>query len=137
MKFGLMEMLSQKVQANNPNKRIRVIGETVEQHEKIKTNMGKYADVKIRFESQNIQDDLVFETKISDGSVPQAYFEPIERALRFAAQQGGEQGCPVIGLKATLCGGSYHPIDSNQTVFMQAAATAFNKALPKLYTKLV
>jgi elongation factor G len=38
-------------------------------------------------------------------------------------------GYPVIGVQATLVDGSYHPVDSSDLAFEQAASIAFEKAL--------
>ena len=37
-------------------------------------------------------------------------------------------GYPVVGVKATLLDGSYHPVDSSEMAFKMAATLAFKKA---------
>ena len=37
-------------------------------------------------------------------------------------------GYPVVGVKATLLDGSYHPVDSSELAFKMAATLAFKKA---------
>ena len=39
-------------------------------------------------------------------------------------------GYPLVGLKATLYDGSYHPVDSNEMAFKTAAQLAYKEGLP-------
>ncbi len=40
-------------------------------------------------------------------------------------------GYPVVGLKATLLDGSYHPVDSSEMAFIMAAKLAYKAAMPE------
>jgi elongation factor G len=53
----------------------------------------------------------------------------VERGVREASGNGVLAGYPVIGVKATLVGGSYHSVDSSELAFEQAASVAFDRAL--------
>ena len=46
-------------------------------------------------------------------------------------QHGVLAGYPVVGLKATLLDGSYHPVDSSEMAFKMAAKIAYKAALPQ------
>ena len=48
-----------------------------------------------------------------------------------AVQKGPLAGYPMVGLKATLYDGSYHPVDSNEMAFKLAAILSFKEAMPK------
>ena len=46
-------------------------------------------------------------------------------------QKGVLAGYPLVGLKATLYDGSYHPVDSNDMAFQTAARLAYQDGIPK------
>ena len=46
----------------------------------------------------------------------------------MALEKGPLAGFPVIGVKATLTDGSYHPVDSNELSFVLAAKLAWENA---------
>ena len=99
-------------------------------HKKQTGGHGQFGDVWIEFEPCE-SDDLVFEEKVFGGSVPKNYFPAVEKGLRQAAQKGVLAGYPVVGLKATLLDGSYHPVDSSEMAFIMAAKIAYKTAMPE------
>lgn len=107
-------------------KKVKVEGK----HKKQSGGHGQYGHVWIEFEPCD-SDDLVFEEKVFGGSVPKNYFPAVEKGLREATQKGVLAGYPVVGLKATLLDGSYHPVDSNELAFKVAAGLAFKAGLPQ------
>ena len=99
-------------------------------HKKQTGGHGQFGDVWIEFEPCD-SEELVFEEKVFGGSVPRNYFPAVEKGLRQAAQHGVLAGYPVVGLKATLLDGSYHPVDSSEMAFVMAAKIAYKAALPE------
>ncbi|MHC4657584.1 MAG: elongation factor G [Planctomycetota bacterium] len=73
--------------------------------------------------------DIEFESKVSGQMVPKEYIPAVERAVRDALGCGVLAGYPVVGIKVTLIGGSFHSVDSSELAFEQAAAIAVEKAL--------
>ncbi len=51
----------------------------------------------------------------------------LKRACRNACVKGPLAGYPVVGLKATLLDGSYHPVDSSEMAFKMATILAFKQ----------
>lgn len=98
-------------------------------HKKQTGGHGQFGDVWIEFEPCD-SDELVFEEKVFGGSVPKNYFPAVEKGLRQATAHGVLAGYPVVGLKATLLDGSYHPVDSSEMAFIMAAKLAYKAALP-------
>ncbi len=93
---------------------------------------GQYGDVLMVFEpSGDLTKQYVFEEKIFGGSVPKQYFPAVEKGIQECVQSGVLAGYPVVGLKATLTDGSYHPVDSSEMAFKMATATAFKEGLPQ------
>ena len=65
------------------------------------------------------------------GSVPKNFFPAVEKGVRLAAEKGVLAGYPVVGLKATLLDGSYHPVDSSEMAFIMAAKLAIRLQCPR------
>ena len=99
-------------------------------HKKQSGGHGQFGDVWIKFEPCD-SDDLVFETAVVGGAVPKNYFPAVEKGLRDCVAKGFAAGYPMVGLKATLYDGSYHPVDSSEMAFKTAASLAYKNAMPK------
>ena len=97
-------------------------------HKKQSGGHGQFGDVWIEFEPTD-SDSLVFEEKIFGGSVPKNFFPAIEKGLQESVERGVLAGCPVVGIKATLLDGSYHPVDSSEMAFKIAASLAFKEGM--------
>ncbi|MDD4850916.1 MAG: elongation factor G [Gemmiger sp.] len=99
-------------------------------HKKQTGGHGQFGDVWVEFEPCD-SEEMVFEEKVFGGSVPRNFFPAVEKGLRLAAQKGILAGYPVVGLKATLTDGSYHPVDSSEMAFVMAAKLAYKAAMPQ------
>jgi len=109
---------------------IRAKGEGRGRHKKQTGGAGQFGEVYIRFEP--CKEDFIFEEVVVGGAVPKNYFPAVEKGLVEAFEHGPLARFPVIGIKATLYDGSYHPVDSNEISFKMAASLAFKDALDKL-----
>ena len=99
-------------------------------HKKQSGGHGQFGDVWIEFEPCD-SDDLVFEEKVFGGAVPKNFFPAVEKGLRDCTAKGVLAGYPMVGIKATLVDGSYHPVDSSEMSFKMAAAVAFKDGIPQ------
>ncbi len=97
-------------------------------HKKQSGGSGQFGDVWVRFEPHN-GDELIFETEVVGGSVPKNFFPAVEKGLQEAILKGPLAGYPVVGLKAVLYDGSYHPVDSNEMAFKTAAKIAYKNGM--------
>ncbi len=86
---------------------------------------GFYGVVEMKFEPN---DESIFTEEIFGGSVPKNYFPAVEKGFFESLSEGLLAGFPVIGVKATLLDGKYHPVDSNELAFKMAAILAFKEA---------
>ncbi len=97
-------------------------------HKKQSGGHGQFGDVWIEFEPCD-STDLVFEEKVFGGSVPKNFFPAVEKGLRESTARGILAGYPMVGIKATLVDGSYHPVDSSEMAFKTAASLAFKEGI--------
>ena len=89
---------------------------------------GQFGDVKMTFEpSGDLETPYVFEESVFGGAVPKNYFPAVEKGVAECVLRGPLAAYPVVGLKATLTDGSYHPVDSSEMAFKMAATMAFKK----------
>ena len=116
------------------------IKKTVEahgRHKKQTGGSGQFGDVWVRFEPQEEQDEMIFAEEVFGGSVPKNFFPAVEKGIQEAVQKGPLAGYPMVGLKAVLYDGSYHPVDSNEMAFKLAAILAFKEAMPNAMPTLL
>lgn len=103
---------------------------------------GQYGDVHITFEpSGDLETPYVFEETVFGGAIPKNYFPAIEKGISECVVKGPLAGYPVVGVKATLTDGSYHPVDSSEMAFKTATIQAFKdgfmQAMPILLEPIV
>lgn len=99
-------------------------------HKKQSGGHGQFGDVFIEFEPYDTE-KLVFAERVVGGAVPKNFFPAVEKGLRESMQKGVLAGYPMVGVKATLFDGSYHPVDSSEMSFKTAASLAYKEGIPK------
>lgn len=91
---------------------------------------GQYGHVKMTFEpSGDLETPYVFEQQVVGGAVPKNFFPAVEKGLQESVQKGPMAAYPVVGIKAVLYDGSYHPVDSSEMAFKMATIQAFKKGI--------
>lgn len=106
---------------------IRKTGSAQGRHKKQSGGAGQFGDVWIRFEPL-ADKDFEFASEVVGGAVPKNFFPAVEKGLIDTLEHGPIAGFPVIGVRAVLYDGSYHPVDSNEISFKIAASLAFKEA---------
>lgn len=97
-------------------------------HKKQSGGHGQYGHVKMTFEpSGDLETPYIFEQTVVGGAVPKNYFPAVEKGIQEAVKKGPMAAYPVVGVKATLYDGSYHPVDSSENAFKIASVSAFKK----------
>lgn len=125
-KFGL-EVILEKARVpyrETIKKKVKVQGK----YKKQSGGHGQYGDVWIEFEPCE-GEDMIFEEKVFGGAVPKNFFPAVEKGLRDSMAKGFKAGYPMVGVKATLVDGSYHPVDSSEMSFKLAANVAYKNAM--------
>jgi elongation factor G len=92
---------------------------------------GQYGHVVLSLEPVEPGSGMVFEDKITGGSIPREYIPAVEKGVKEAAEAGVLAGYPVVDVKVTLLDGSFHEVDSNEMAFKMAATFAFREGVQK------
>lgn len=127
-KFGVDTSISQPKVAYRETVTIKVSAQG--RHKKQSGGHGQFGDVFIEFEPYDTE-ELVFAERVVGGSVPKNFFPAVEKGLRESVNKGVLAGYPMVGVKATLYDGSYHPVDSSEMSFKMAASIAYKEGIPK------
>lgn len=97
-------------------------------HKKQSGGHGQFGDVWIEFSPCDC-DGLEFTQTVVGGAVPKGFFPAVEKGLQDSIKKGPLAGFPVVGIKANLYDGSYHPVDSSEMSFKMAASIAFKNGV--------
>ncbi len=107
---------------------IRKTSDVEAKHKKQSGGHGQYGHVKMRFSaSGDLETPFIFEQEVVGGAVPKNYFPAVEKGLQESVTRGPLAAYPVVGVKAVLYDGSYHPVDSSEMAFKMATIQAFKK----------
>ncbi len=111
---------------------IRKAAEAEGRHKKQSGGAGQFGVVSIRFEpTSDGSMDFEFVNAIVGGVVPKEFIPAVEKGLRECMEHGVLAGYPMVGVKATLFDGKYHPVDSKEVAFKSAARLAYKAACPQ------
>jgi elongation factor G len=95
---------------------------------------GEYGHVQLVVEPTDRGGGYVYENRASTREIPQEHAPAVEAGVAEAVERGVLAGHPMIDLRVSVVGGSYHPVDSNNFAFKVAGSRAFveaaNKAAP-------
>lgn len=106
-------------------------------HKKQSGGSGQFGVVQMRFEPTPDGSDFEFVNAIVGGVVPKEYIPAVEKGLREAMLHGVLAGYPMVGIKATLYDGKYHPVDSKEVAFKSAARLSYKAACAKASPALI
>lgn len=99
---------------------------------------GQYGHVKMRFSpADDLEIPFVFEQEVVGGAVPRNYYPAVEKGLQDSMDKGPLAAYPVVGVKAVLYDGSYHPVDSSEMAFKMATIQAFKKGFMEAHPILL
>lgn len=99
---------------------------------------GQYGHVKMKFEPLgNLEETYAFEQMVVGGAVPKNYFPAVEKGIQESVLKGPLAAYPVVGVKAILYDGSYHPVDSSEMAFKMATIQAFKKGFMEAHPVLL
>jgi elongation factor G len=115
---------------------IRATASAEGKHKKQSGGAGQFGVVQIKFEPL-AEGDFEFVDAIVGGVVPNQFIPAVEKGLVEAMKKGVLAGYPMIGVKATLYDGKYHPVDSKEVAFKSAARLSYKAACAKASPVLI
>lgn len=92
---------------------------------------GQYGHVILDVEPLEAGKGFEFVNKVVGGDIPKEYIPAVEKGCKSAMEQGVLAGYPIVDVKVTLTGGSYHEVDSSEAAFTIAGSMAFKEAIRK------
>ena len=111
---------------------IRKTSDVDSKYKKQSGGHGQYGHVKMKFEPLDTMEKAYeFEQIVVGGAVPKNYFPAVEKGLAESVLKGPMAAYPVVGVKAVLYDGSYHPVDSSEQAFKMATIMAFKDGFMK------
>jgi elongation factor G len=90
---------------------------------------GQYGHVIINLEPTGPGGGYEFVDKVKGGDIPREYIPAVDAGIQEAMEGGVLAGYPLVDIRATLIGGSYHEVDSSEMAFKIAGSIALKKAV--------
>lgn len=125
-----------KVDCNVGNPQVsyrETITATAQAEGKFERQMGtkaQYGHVCLTMEPANEGEGFVFENALlNSADIPKEYFPAIEKGFQEQMESGVLASYPMLDIKVTLTGGSFHETDSNEIAFKVAASIGFKNAV--------
>jgi len=92
---------------------------------------GQYGHVVIDIEPGERGSGVVFESKITGGTIPKEFISPAKQGILESAASGVLASYPVIDILVQLVDGSYHDVDSSEMAFKIAGSMALREAVKR------
>ncbi len=92
---------------------------------------GRYGHVILDIEPLARGEKFVFKNLAKENDIPKEFTSSMEDGIKEAMETGPLSGSPVVDVRVTVTGGSFHPVDSNEIAYKIAASMAFKNAINK------
>jgi elongation factor G len=90
---------------------------------------GQYGHATITIEPQERGKGIEVLSQVTGGAIPKEFIEPTLEGIREALQSGHIANYPMVDVKVTLTGGSFHEVDSSEIAFKMAGIFAVRDAV--------
>jgi elongation factor G len=92
---------------------------------------GQFAHVIVEFEPQERGKGFEFVDKVTGGAIPKQFIPAVGHGIRESMDNGQLAGYPLVDIKATLVGGSFHEVDSSEMSFKIAGSMALREGVER------
>jgi elongation factor G len=92
---------------------------------------GQFAHVILEFEPQERGKGFEFVDKVAGGAIPKQFIPAVGQGIRESMDNGTLAGYPLVDIKATLVGGSFHEVDSSEMAFKIAGSMALREGVER------
>jgi elongation factor G len=99
-------------------------------HKKQTGGAGQYGRV-AGFMEPSEEGGFEFVNQVKGGVIPTEFIPAVEKGFQSCLEKGLLLGFPVLGMRVVVNDGQFHPVDSSEMAFRQAAVGAFKQAYPK------
>ena len=96
------------------------------------SSMDSYGHVVLTVSPYAGPGDFLIVWSVSEETIPLEFREAIRQGIQSSALSVQPDIGPLKGVRVTVVGGSYHPVDSHENAFRKAAVLAFEDALSKV-----
>ncbi len=95
-------------------------------------NKGMFGHVILQIEPlTDSKKSFVFQNEVKEDVIPRQYIPFIEDSIAGSLESGILAGFPIINIKISLIGGSFHPVDSDEVAYRMASSLAFQEVCQK------
>lgn len=98
-------------------------------YEKQSGEKGQFAEVELRVEPAERSSGFHFENTVKGDQFPKAFIDAVEKGISESLDSGVLSGYPIVDVKVTMTGGSFHEVDSSELTFKIGGSMAFRQAL--------
>ena len=105
-------------------------------HKKQTGGAGQYGRVAGTLAPEH-EHEYLFIDEVKGGVIPREYISSCDKGFRACLGKGSLIGFPIVGIRVVINDGNYHPVDSSDNAFMNAAIGAFRQAYAKAKAKIL
>jgi len=98
-------------------------------HKKQTGGAGQFAEVHMRLEPLPRDTGFEYAWEVFGGAISRSFDSSIQKGIRQVMEQGVIAGYPVVDIKAAVCDGKEHPVDSKDIAFQIAGREVFKRVM--------
>jgi elongation factor G len=101
-------------------------------HKKQSGGHGQFGVATVRFEPLPPGTGFQFDSEVTGGVIPKNLVPAVGAGVEEAMARGGNDGFPIVDLRAVCTGGKHHSVDSSEMSFKMAGSLALREAIARV-----